>query len=169
MRKNRPIFTVRSLAFDATVRKSWNAELIELDETSATLVGAFDRGFEHDQLGRIAAGTVSYEYFAFAKNWNVFRMCEPDGTFRNYYFNICLPPSIRGRVLEYIDLDVDVVVWPDQRYEILDLEEFEVNREVLRYPTQVVAAARKALDEVIEMVEAGSMPLKDLELPRLNS
>ncbi|HEY2866232.1 MAG TPA: DUF402 domain-containing protein, partial [Pyrinomonadaceae bacterium] len=103
---------VISRSYDLTVRRSWKAQLTGSAPPLVELVGEFDRDVEHPDLGLIAQGTVSYEYYWLDRWYNVFRFNEPDGKFRNYYCNINMPPRFEDGVLDYVDLDIDVVVWP---------------------------------------------------------
>ena len=71
--------------------------------------------------------TISYEFYWLDKWFNVFRFYEPDGTFRNFYCNINIPPTFENGILEYTDLDVDVIVDKNFSRTILDQDEFEEN------------------------------------------
>ena len=53
------------------------------------------------------------------------------------------------RVINYVDLDIDVIVWPDGRIEVLDLEEFEENSRVYSYPLNVIETAIGVKDAIL--------------------
>ncbi|MFT3745180.1 MAG: DUF402 domain-containing protein [Pyrinomonadaceae bacterium] len=153
--------TVNSRKYDGSIRRSWKCELIERDNNALVFVGVFDRNVSHPDLGEIAAGTISYEYYWLDRWYNIFCFHEPDGTFRNYYCNINMPPTFADGVLDYVDLDVDVVVLPDGRYEILDEDEYLQNALRFEYPDSVKTNAAAALAEVLELIKT-----KDLPAPR---
>ena len=111
--------------------------------------GEFDCDIYHDDLGFIPSGTISYEYYWTDRWFNVFRFLLPDGGLRNYYCNVNLPPTLENGVLDYVDLDIDVVIWPDGSHNILDMDEFEENATVFGYPSEVRA---KALDSLAELI-----------------
>jgi protein associated with RNAse G/E len=71
------------------------------------------------------------------------------------------PPSFDGHVLNYIDLDVDVLVAPDFTYRILDLEDFEENAKRYAYPVEVQANARRALKELTALIESRAFPFDE--------
>lgn len=126
--------TVNSLHYDLTPRRSWSADLVRSALPEIELLGRFEADVSHPDLGLIEAGTVSREYY-FADRWfNYFVFFKTDGSIRNYYFNVCLPPKIGDGIIEYVDLDLDLVVWPDGETEILDEDEFRVNLERYSYP-----------------------------------
>jgi protein associated with RNAse G/E len=156
---NREI-TVISRAFDRTIRRTWQCSLVECRDSRIELSGVFEREVHHPGLGIIAAGTISNEYFWLDRWYNVFRFCEPDGTLRNYYCNVACPPTFGENVLDYIDLDLDVVAWPDGRVEILDEQDFDLNSEIFNYPEDVRATARTALEDVLELIKNREFPFE---------
>jgi protein associated with RNAse G/E len=91
----------------------------------------------------------------------VFRFSDPDGRLKNFYCNVNQPPVFDGDVLSYIDLDIDVLVAPDLTYKILDVEDFEENAKRYDYPNDVLANARQALTEVIELIESRAFPFNE--------
>lgn len=145
------ILTVRSLAYDKSLRREWSAELISQTSSRIDLVGVFETTVEHRDLGRIAAGTVSYEFYWPDRWYNIFRFEYPDGKLRNYYCNVAMPPVISETALEYVDLDIDVLVWPDREPIVLDRDEFEENRIALSYPADVMAKAEGSLNELLNI------------------
>jgi len=69
-----------------------------------------------------------------------------------------MPPKISDGILSYVDLDIDILVQPDLSYQVLDLEEFELNSARLGYSEQVKAQAHEAVDELISMIETRAFP-----------
>ncbi|MFN2498858.1 MAG: DUF402 domain-containing protein [Pyrinomonadaceae bacterium] len=124
------------------------------------LDGQFDSEIEHDLIGTIASGTHSLEYYWLDRWYNVFRFSQPDGELRNYYCNINVPPTFDGKLLSYVDLDLDILVAPDFSYQILDAEEFERNAELYRYDDKVRANAKIAVEELVGMIEKRAFPFQ---------
>ncbi len=152
------IVTVNSRAFDGTIRKSWKAEVVESGEDLVLLKGIFDREIEHADLGLIRRGTISYEYF-WPKRWyNVFRFHEPNGTFRGFYCNVSMPPVFADGVLDYVDLDIDVIAGADRNPTILDQEEFLSRSLELGYPKYVLERTSEATQELTRMIRMGKFP-----------
>ena len=112
----------------------------------------------HSDLGFIRRGTVSYEYYWLDRWYNVFRFHEPEGDLRNYYCNINMPPVFENGVLDYVDLDLDVLVQPDFSYKILDREDFERNAERFGYTDEIRGKVDAAMDEVIRLIENREFP-----------
>ena len=64
-------------------------------------------------------------------------------------------------MLSYVDLDIDVLVAPDLTYKILDVEDFEENVKRYNYPDDVQLNARRALTELLELIEARTFPFNE--------
>lgn len=124
------------------------------------LDGEFDSEIEHDLLGTIPSGTHSLEYYWLDRWYNVFRFSQPNGELRNYYCNINVPPTFDGKILSYVDLDLDILVAPDFSYQILDVEDFERNAELYGYDNEVRANAKIAVEELVGMIEKRSFPFQ---------
>ena len=119
---------------------------------------AFQDDVDHDLLGKIARGTISTEYYWLDRWYNVFRFAGENGSVRNFYCNVNVPPVLEGDVLSYIDLDIDLLVQPDFSYQILDLDDFERNAEKFSYPTEIRDNSNRAIDELISLIEARDFP-----------
>ncbi|MBA2380210.1 MAG: DUF402 domain-containing protein [Blastocatellia bacterium] len=152
------IITVNSRKFDRSISRTWTCELVEADESLITLLGVFTFDVSHPNLGAIAQGTVSYEYFWQDRWYNVFRFHNPDGSLRNWYCNICMPPEFVGTTLDYIDLDIDIVIWPDGTREVLDRDEFAANAAAFKYPADIINNAETALSDVLAMIDNAEFP-----------
>lgn len=119
------------------------------------LIGKFDHQVEHPDLGIIPAGTVSHERFYLNRWYNYFVFEQPAGTLRNYYINICLPPTVAEGVIDYVDLDIDIIVWPDGRVVTVDIDEFEANATDFGYPADVRANALETFEQIEKHLNGG--------------
>ncbi len=152
---------VRVLKYDGLEHRRWPARIAKIEGPLLVLDAVFEDEIEHDLLGTISSGTISTEYYWLDHWYNVFRFSDPDRKLKNYYCNVNQPPNFDGRVLSYIDLDIDVFVAPDLTYKILDLEDFEENARRYAYPEDVQANARRAVDELIALIESGAFPFNE--------
>ena len=114
--------------YDGHEHRRWHARIANSDGSLLVLDAVFEEEIQHDLLGTISRGTHSTEYYWLDRWYNVFRFSDPDGKLKSFYCNVNAPPQFDGRVLSYIDLDIDVLVAPDLTYRILDLDDFEKRR-----------------------------------------
>ncbi|MCY7375300.1 MAG: DUF402 domain-containing protein [Pyrinomonadaceae bacterium] len=158
MPEQKQIVKINSRKFDGTIHRTWNAELLEQTDSLLTFVGEFEKEVEHSHLGVIRHGTISYEFYWLERGYNVFRFHEPEGGLRNFYCNLNLPPKFENGVLDYVDLDVDVLVWKDFSHQILDLDEFEQNAEIFGYSPTLRSEVDKNLKELLSLMTEKSFP-----------
>lgn len=150
--------TIRVMKYNGELHRTWRAHVSRREESLIVLDAVFEDEVQHSQLGLIGRGTVSIEYYWLDRWYNVFRFLEPDGSVRNFYCNVNLPPEFNGRTLSYVDLDMDIVVFPDLSYEILDMDEFEANAERYGYPDEIQEGAGLALNELQALIEMRAFP-----------
>ena len=160
MSREQPEQTVNVIAckYDGREHRRWQASIVRREGTLIVLDAKFEEEIRRDLLGVVASGTLSIEYYWLDRWYNVFRFHEPTGELRNYYCNLNVPPTFDGRVLRYIDLEIDLLVSPDLSYTVLDEEEFETNAARYHYPAQLRSRVRQALDEMVALIEARQFP-----------
>ncbi len=152
------MITINSRAYDGAIKRSWKADLLEQRDSLLVLVGEFDMAVEHSDLGQIKKGTVSYEYYWLDRWYNVFRFHEPSGELKNYYFNINMPPKFADDVLDYVDLDIDVLVRPDLTYSVLDREDYERNAVVFGYSDDLNVKVEETVGALLRCIEEQRLP-----------
>lgn len=156
--ENGDAIVVSVLKYDGREHRRWPARIAETVGPLIVLDAVFDEEIEHDLLGKVLSGTISTEYYWLDRWYNVFRFSSSDQVLQKFYCNINAPPQFDGRVLSYVDLDIDVLVEPDLTYRILDEEDFEQNARRYGYPEEIRANARRALTEVIGLIESRAFP-----------
>ena len=156
------VVTVHARKFDGRLHREWPARLVSQTSSLVIVEGVFEEEIRHAQLGLIAPGTLSREYYWTDRCYSVFRFREPTGELRNYYCNINLPAEFDGRVLTFIDLDIDVLVAPDYSIRILDEDEFAAHAARYAYPADVRDAVPRALAELLSLIRRRDYPFDGL-------
>jgi protein associated with RNAse G/E len=149
---------INSRNFNGDIKRSWKADFIEKCDSLLTFVGIFEHEVRHSKLGVIRPGTISYEYYWLDRWYNVFRFHEPDGELRNYYCNLNLPPKLENNILDYVDLEIDVLVSKNFEIEILDRDEFDENSKLFGYSPELIKTTLATLDELLKIIETRSFP-----------
>jgi protein associated with RNAse G/E len=157
----RGLLTVCVRKYDGAEHRRWQANVLEQQGSLIILDGAFSEEVDHDLLGRIARGTRSIEYYWLDRWYNIFRFSEDSGELKSFYCNINMPPVLAPGVLTYVDLDIDVLVEPDFSYQVIDLDEFQVNAARFGYPAEVQKRAHESLAELISLIEARQFPFAE--------
>ncbi len=82
----------------------------------------------------------------FTDRWyNIFAIYDrQDGRLKGWYCNISYPAEVSGGVVSFVDLALDLLVYPDGRQLVLDEDEFDA----LNLPAETQQQARDALAEL---------------------
>lgn len=105
-------------------------------------------------------------FFLFKEKWmNVLAMQKENGIC--YYVNIATPTILDGDYLKYIDYDLDLKLFPDERVKELDEHEYQRHEETYGYSQELRNAIRKAMSEAEKMVKKKEFPFIDAEIARL--
>lgn len=150
--------TVRVLKHDGVEYRRWKARVASKDGSLLVLDAEFEFDVEHDLIGSIKRGTRTIEYYWLDRWYNVFRFLDADESTRLYYCNISTPPVIENDLLTYVDLDIDILVRPDFSFEVLDLEEFEMNAGHYGYSEEEKRRTQSAVAELISLIQNRQFP-----------
>ena len=95
--------------------------------------------------------------FFYKEKWyNIIAQLKPFGLF--YYCNIGTPFLIDDNAIKYIDYDLDLRVFPDGGYRILDNNEYKYHKKIMKYPASVDFIVKKELSNLIEMKKKNQGP-----------
>lgn len=150
--------SVQSRKYDGRLQRSWPARLAVQTGSLLVLDATFTEEIRHPWLGTIVPGTRSTEYYWTDRWYSIFRFAEPHGALRNFYCNINQPATFDGQTLTFVDLDIDLLIWPDFAYRILDEDEFATNSVKFKYPAELQRQARAALAAVLALLEGRHFP-----------
>ena len=88
--------------------------------------------------------------FFYKKHWfNIIGQLKKFGLF--YYCNIATPYIIDGKIIKYIDYDLDLRVFPDGGFKILDYNEYNYHKKIMHYSKEIQLIIKKELSNLIEM------------------
>lgn len=109
-------------------------------------------------------GDVTCEFFWAGRWWNTIAGFDPiTGELRGYYCNVAYPPQfVAGDTprVSYVDLDLDIVVFPDGRHELHDADEFAEYSARYAYPAETVARAWQTVEEIRRRIERRAHPFR---------
>lgn len=91
--------------------------------------------------------------------FNVIVMLKKDGIY--YYCNMASPYLYDGEAIKYIDYDLDVKVFPDGTYKILDQNEFEYHKKLMNYPSEIQTIIEDELEKLIKRIESKEAPFNE--------
>ena len=98
--------------------------------------------------------------FFFKDKWfNVIGQLKKKGLF--YYCNIATPFIIDAHKIKYIDYDLDLRVFPDKSFKILDRNEYKYHKKIMNYSDELNYIIEKSLSELIELKKKNEGPFKE--------
>lgn len=142
---------IESYKHDKSFHRSWDKTLL-LHLSDAVLIGGNNHVKVKESDGREwRTREPAICTFGRGQWFNTIAMIRNDGIY--YYCNIGSPFNFRNNVLNYVDYDLDVKVFPDMSYTILDQDEFAMRRKLMHYPEDIVEHVYKGVQEVIQWIE----------------
>lgn len=153
---------IQSYKFDGSLHRTWSkATVLDIDEQSIVVMTYKTWVIEAD--GRRWFTKEPAVCFFYFNHWfNIIAMIRKTGIY--YYCNIASPVIYDGEAIKNVDLDLDVKVFPDGNYIILDEDEFELHQSVMKYPQDVIDISKEALHHIISMVENQSAPFDEKKI-----
>jgi uncharacterized protein len=147
---------IQSYKHNGHIHRVWE-ETIVLKGTRNVVIGGNDRTVVTESDGRIWITREPAICFFYAKHWfNIIAMIRDEGIF--YYCNISSPFTWDHEALKYIDYDLDIKVFPDMTYVLLDEDEYEVHSKQMNYPTEIDKILRHNVSVLIEWIQQRKGP-----------
>ena len=95
--------------------------------------------------------------FFYKNRWfNIIAQLKSNGLF--YYCNIASPYTIDGNTIKFIDYDLDLRVFNDGAFKILDKNEYNYHKKLMKYPNDINTIVKSELSKLIEMKKSGDGP-----------
>jgi hypothetical protein len=126
----------------------YHGALVHQDAHSITMEAFFDREDMEIHGMHLKKGDRFIETYYTDRWYNIFEIhAREDDHVRGWYCNIAQPACIDDATISYVDLALDLLVFPDNRQVILDEDEFTE----LDLSEQLRIQARQAIAELKEI------------------
>lgn len=130
-----------------------------LDETDEYLVCANNKVKLIENDGRSHRTKEIAILFFYKKEWyNILAQLKKYGLF--YYCNIASPYIIDGNIIKYIDYDLDLRIFPDGTFKVLDKNEYRYHKITMRYSEEIDIIVQDSLNKLIENKSINAFPFK---------
>lgn len=147
---------VQSYKHNGSLHRTWSKGLV-IDVQKDFYVVVTDHSWVVESDNRRWLTKEPAICFYYKNKWfNIISMVRKAGIY--YYCNIATPSIYDGEAIKNIDYDLDVKVFPDGTYMVLDKNEFEYHANIMNYPADIKQICIDAKDELVRMVENKEIP-----------
>lgn len=147
---------VQSYKHDGSIHRTWSKGFV-VDENDDYYVVVTDHSWVVEADRRRWLTKEPAICFLYKKRWfNVISMIRKSGIY--YYCNIATPSIYDGEAIKNVDYDLDVKVFPDYTYAILDKNEYEYHCQKMNYSEQIKNICEKEMNSLILMIENKEKP-----------
>jgi protein associated with RNAse G/E len=151
---------VRKLLHDGQPSYTWEGSVVHCAEDFFVLEALFTRGPRDLGYVVLEPNDLFVEFYYFDRWFNIFQIFAEGGALKGWYCNIGRPPQLQPGELRYVDLALDLFVYPDGRDLVLDEDEFEELSQAALGP-QDIEGARQGLVQLQSWARTGKLPSRD--------
>ncbi len=150
---------IHSFKHDQSFHRIWDkAMILEMNDSFIVLANERTRVLESN--GKSWFTKEPAICFFFKDKWyNIICMLKDSGV--HYYCNLGTPYVLDDEAVKYIDYDLDIKVFPNNSYKILDKFEFQMHADNMNYPKEIKRIVKYELEELKKRIKAKEMPFNE--------
>jgi len=152
-------YTIHGYKHNGKLYKTWD-EATLLDETDEYYVFGNRNTKVTKIFGKSWRTKETAILFYFKNNWyNVIAQIKKKGIY--YYCNIASPVLIEDKTIKFIDYDLDLRIFPDNSYKVLDKSEYDYHKKIMKYSEDIQNIINYKLDELIKRFNEKDIPFNN--------
>ena len=137
-----------------------SGEAVVIDVTDDYIVCANNKVKLIENDGRSHRTKETAILFFYKNEWfNILAQLKKFGLF--YYCNIASPYVIDGNIIKYIDYDLDLRIFPDGSFKVLDKNEYKYHKMTMKYSKEIDIIVQDSLNKLIKMKEQKIFPFDE--------
>jgi protein associated with RNAse G/E len=150
---------IHSYKHDGNIHRTWS-EAVFLDKIDNMYIFGNNKTQVMESDGRTWKTKEGAIIYFFENNWfNIVGQLKKDGIY--YYCNIATPFIIDNKTIKYIDYDLDLRVFPDGSFKILDRHEYQYHKNKMHYSNETDKVIKYELNKLIDMVREKIGPFEE--------
>ena len=136
------------------LHRQWD-EAVVLDIKDDYIVFGNNKTTVVDSDGRVWKTKEPAIMFFFKDRWfNIIGQLKDYGIY--FYCNIATPYIIDDGLIKYIDYDLDLRIYPDGSFTVLDRNEYKYHKKKLKYGEKIDLIVKNELSNLIETYKKGT-------------
>ena len=155
-------YEIHGYKHDGKIHRSWDeAVLLEIHEDY--LIFGNERTKVTESDGRTWRTKEPAVLYFFYKDWyNIIGQYKKNGVY--YYCNMASPFIIEENTIKYIDYDLDLRVFPDGSFKVLDRGEYNYHKKLMNYPKELDKILKFELSNLIDFAKSKKGPFDKEEI-----
>lgn len=143
-------YQIHGYKHDGKIHRSWD-EAVLLEIHNEYLIFGNEKTKVTESDGRIWRTKEPAVLYFFYNDWyNIIGQYKKNGIY--YYCNMASPFIIEEDTIKYIDYDLDLRVFPDGSFKVLDRGEYKYHKSLMNYPSIIDKILKRELTNLINMV-----------------
>ena len=142
-------YQIHSYKHNHKIHRSWDeAVLLEIHDDYLVFGNNKTKVIESD--GRTWHTKEPAVLYFFKNSWfNIIGQLKDNGIY--YYCNIASPYILEEGTIKYIDYDLDLRVFPDGSFKVLDRGEYKYHKSLMNYPESIDKILKSELTDLIDL------------------
>lgn len=150
------VIKIQCYKHDGKLYRSWDKSVV-IEMTNDFIVCGNNKTRVTEIDGRRWSTKEPAILFFYRNKWfNIIAQFKERGIF--YYCNIATPFVIEAKTIKYIDYDIDLRIFPDFTYRVLDRAEYEYHKKKMNYTDDIDKIVKYELNNLISMCKNNSGP-----------
>lgn len=156
--------TINCYKHNGKIHRSWNeATILDIREDCLVVANNKCKVVEND--GRSYHTKEPAIIFFYKDRWyNIIAQLKRHGLF--YYCNIATPYVIDESIIKYIDYDLDLRVFPDGGFRVLDRNEYKYHKKIMHYSDDLDLVLRSELTNLIDIKRKEEGPFNKVTIDK---
>lgn len=151
--------SIQSYKHNQRIHRVWKNTLV-VEKNDEVLITAHKKAKVIEDNGRTWYTKEPAICYFYDNLWfNVIVMFKKDGIY--YYCNLSSPYLYDGEGIKYIDYDLDLKVYPNGTYRVLDENEYSYHKKKMQYSIDIRNIVEEELTALIAMVENKQPPFNE--------
>ena len=140
-------YQIHGYKHDGKIHRSWD-EAVLLEIHDDYLIFGNERTKVTESDGRTWRTKEPAVLYFFYKDWfNIIGQYKKNGVY--YYCNMASPFIIEENTIKYIDYDLDLRVFPDGSFKVLDRGEYKYHKRIMNYSDELDKIIKQELSKLI--------------------
>lgn len=147
------IVNVQAYKADGTLYRQWNGvKVIEVTPEFVVLFMFKTKVLEKNGQRWVVREPILW-YMPRTRFFNTTGIIRKSGTY--FYTNLASPPIFEDGAIKYIDYDLDIKAYPEQKVKLVDKKEFEHHKEKYNYSKELIKIIEQTTKDVMKLINYG--------------